>query len=119
MGIRTTLEKYGLFGGDDLIRQFDAPSDSGRGTGAGAMDISDESGRFIVGYLHSHGGRVKQQTLLDARDWSAATVSRYLTRLEQEGYVERIPVGREKIVCLPECVPDSVSTPGRMGTGTA
>lgn len=53
---------------------------------------------FVYRFVEHNGGRVKQQRLLSCFPWSKATVSRYLTELEEEGLVERVRSGRENYV---------------------
>lgn len=54
----------------------------------------------ICRLLREHAGRMKQSQLVEKTDWSQATVSRLLTRLEQEGTVTKLRAGRENIVEL-------------------
>ena len=54
----------------------------------------------ICRLLREHAGRMKQSQLVEETDWSQATVSRLLTRLEQEGTVTKLRAGRENIVEL-------------------
>lgn len=65
---------------------------------------------FVHLFVRANGGRVKQKTLNTCLPWSKATVSRYLDTLERDGVVERVTIGREKIVCLPEAVPGQEAT---------
>lgn len=64
----------------------------------------------ICRLLREHAGRMKQSQLVEKTDWSQATVSRLLTRLEQEGAVTKLRVGRENIVELRD--PDSAERHG-------
>lgn len=50
--------------------------------------------------LRDHDGRMKQSRLVEHTEWSQATVSRLLTKLEQEGTVTKLRSGRENIVEL-------------------
>lgn len=50
--------------------------------------------------LREHDGRMKQSRLVEHTEWSQATVSRLLTKLEQEGTVTKLRAGRENIVEL-------------------
>lgn len=59
--------------------------------------------------LDDNGGRIRQPEVVEATDWSKATVSRLLSEMESRGEIERFRVGREKVVCLPEQVPDAVA----------
>lgn len=60
---------------------------------------------FVTRLLQEQGGRLKQQAFTDYTDWSEPTVTRLLTEMEAEGAIERVTVGREKVVCLPEHAP--------------
>lgn len=74
--------------------------------------IRDETGvppkRFFALLVRYHGGRCWQGQLVDAAEWSAATVSRHLAELESDGTIERVKIGREKLVCTPGHRPDTL-----------
>lgn len=55
--------------------------------------------------VEEHGGRLAQRDLVSIVPWSAATVSRLLSRLEDAREVVRLPYGRSKVVFLPEQTP--------------
>ncbi|WP_435181562.1 helix-turn-helix transcriptional regulator [Halorussus sp. AFM4] len=55
----------------------------------------------LLRLVEERGGRVKQADLVRRTGWSKSTVSRHLGRLEEDGEVDRIPVGRCKVVLLP------------------
>lgn len=57
---------------------------------------------YVLGLLAAHGGRMRQQWIVDARDWSETVVSQHLVRMEERGLVVRYSLGRENAVCLPE-----------------
>lgn len=61
---------------------------------------------YIARLVGDAGGRLAQQDIVRYTDWSAATVSRRLQTMEAEGEIIRLRVGRKKVVCLPEAVPD-------------
>lgn len=56
-------------------------------------------------------GRIEQASIVERLDLSPATVSRTLTNLEEDGRVVRYRVGRGKLVCLPESVPEAAKPP--------
>ena len=66
--------------------------------------LSDE-GR-IVQVLVENGGRIKQHQITDETGWSKSKVSRILSRMCDDGTVEKITVGRENVITLPEERPD-------------
>lgn len=67
-----------------------------------APDDDADPEEYILGLLAAHGGRMRQQWIVDARDWSETVVSQHLTRMEERGLVVRYSLGRENAVCLPE-----------------
>lgn len=56
----------------------------------------------LLELVEANGGRMKQSELVRRTEWSKATVSRYLGELEDEGAIDRVPVGRCKVVLLPD-----------------
>lgn len=71
-------------------------------------DIQPDTDR-VHQILEEHGGRAYQRGFSRLTGWSDAKVSRVLSEMERNGLVTRYQVGREKIVCLPEHVPEFVS----------
>lgn len=71
---------------------------------------TDESGRTKAERVHRvldrNGGRIYQKDVVEATDWSKAMVSRVLCELERTGEVARFRVGRQKVVCYPEYLPE-------------
>ncbi|WP_435366153.1 helix-turn-helix transcriptional regulator [Haloarchaeobius sp. DYHT-AS-18] len=58
--------------------------------------------------LRDHGGRMSQQAIIEQTGWSPSKTSRELCSMEQRDAIVRAPLGREKIVCLPEAAPDAM-----------
>jgi len=87
----------------------DSPSELPDGGSEAAEDrdgpLSTEE-RILL--ILQQSGRTRQSELVERLDWSKATVSRRLSRMEEAGHVSRLTVGREKIVALPE---DGFGTP--------
>lgn len=52
--------------------------------------------------LAGHDGRIKQQRIADEFDWSASKTSRVLSRMADEGTVEKLRIGRENVIDLLE-----------------
>lgn len=65
----------------------------------------------ILQLLEANGGRMRQSEIVSSVQWSSSTVSRELIELESSEAVHRYQVGREKVVFLPESMPDSVRSP--------
>jgi hypothetical protein len=55
--------------------------------------------------VEEHDGRLAQERLVELVPWSAATVSRLLSALEEQQRVVRIHAGRGKVVFLSEQSP--------------
>ncbi|WP_435362226.1 helix-turn-helix transcriptional regulator [Haloarchaeobius sp. DFWS5] len=62
------------------------------------MTTSEE----ILYVVELSGGRMWQSDIVDEVDASSSTVSRHLTSLEGDDEIQRVTVGREKIVALPD-----------------
>lgn len=71
---------------------------------------------FVIQLLERADGRLRQQAFTNYTDWSEATVSRVLSEMEADGYITRISVGQENIVCLPDHVPDPTRSPSADGS---
>lgn len=97
-----------------LGRTLDAgsrPVDAG-GEVVGSSEVRPPTKR-ILQLLDEHDGRIEQADVVSALDLSPATVSRKLAALESEGRVVRYRVGRGKVVCRPDCVPEAARSPRR------
>lgn len=116
MGFLTTVKKT-VLGADVSTEQASERGGSARADsaarafrsadgGTSEVDVVTATGRSradaLVELVEARGGRVKQSELVEITDWSKATVSRHLTRLEDDGAIDRIPVGRCKVVLLPD-----------------
>lgn len=80
----------------------DAPDESGpehSDPDAVTADL-DEDEQFVVDLLVTNDGRVRQSTIVEASEWSKSKVSRLLSRMERDGHVEKVTVGRENVVVL-------------------
>lgn len=65
-----------------------------------AFDALDSDEQFVVDFLRENDGRVHQSAIVEASNWSKSKVSRLLSRMAREGYVEKVSVGRENVVVL-------------------
>lgn len=61
---------------------------------------------YVCRALEANGGRLWQQDICERTGWSPTTVSRTLSELEDTGPIVRVQFGRQKLVCLPDSVPD-------------
>ncbi|WP_255194947.1 helix-turn-helix transcriptional regulator [Halorarius litoreus] len=77
----------------------DSDTDSSVAPPSSVTGLDDEEA-FVVDLLHSTGGRLQQSAIVEASDWSKSKVSRLLSRMERDGLVEKVSVGRENVVLL-------------------
>jgi hypothetical protein len=65
----------------------------------------------VARLLDENGGRMLQSDMVEAADWSKATVSRVLTRMEEAGEITRVDIGRGNLVARPGDEPESAGSP--------
>jgi uncharacterized membrane protein len=66
--------------------------------------VDDET--LVIQTLEEAGGQLKQAELTAQVDWSKSKVSRVTGRLADQGAVEKIQIGRENVLRLPEDTED-------------
>lgn len=100
--------------GDEPIEAVTGDDGGPDGTGGGpapeppetdesAVDtelLSDEE--RVQTLLEQHGGRMRQAAIVEETDWSDAKVSQLLSRMADEGQIEKLRLGRENVISLPE-----------------
>ena len=62
--------------------------------------LSDEE--RVEQLLERNGGRMRQADIVTETDWSDAKVSQLLSRMADEGRVEKLRLGRENVITLPD-----------------
>ncbi|WP_435100602.1 helix-turn-helix transcriptional regulator [Halarchaeum sp. P4] len=62
--------------------------------------LSDEE--RVERLLEEHGGRMKQSNIVSETRWSDAKVSQLLSSMAEEGRVEKLRIGRENLITLPD-----------------
>lgn len=62
--------------------------------------LSDEE--RVEQLLERNGGRMRQADIVTETDWSDAKVSQLLSRMADEGRVEKLRLGRENVISLPD-----------------
>ncbi|MEM4779974.1 MAG: MarR family transcriptional regulator, partial [Halalkalicoccus sp.] len=82
-----------------------SPADDPPAPSAGGPPLTKEE--EICRLLRQHGHRMKQSQLVERTEWSQATVSRLISKLEDEGTVTKLRSGRENIVELREGATDT------------
>lgn len=65
------------------------------------MDLLSDEER-VEYLLEEHGGRMKQAAIVDETDWSNAKVSQLLSAMAEEGRVNKLRIGRENLISLPD-----------------
>ncbi|QGN05902.1 hypothetical protein Hrd1104_00405 [Halorhabdus sp. CBA1104] len=78
--------------------------DTDDGTDAGSPPdrelLSDEE--YVEALLEHNGGRMKQAAIVSETDWSNAKVSQLLSSMADDDRVEKLRIGRENLISLPE-----------------
>ncbi|MHC3438108.1 helix-turn-helix transcriptional regulator [Natrialbaceae archaeon A-gly3] len=68
--------------------------------------LSDEE--RVHHLLRKNGGRVKQATIVEETGWSNAKVSQLLSKMDDNGEIEKLRIGRENLITLPEVDPTEI-----------
>ncbi|MFC7156328.1 helix-turn-helix domain-containing protein [Halomarina halobia] len=96
---------------------------SGPAGGAATAEAADGAGEAeavpepltnedrIMRLLDENGGRLRQADIVDNTDWSKSKVSRLLSRMEENGEVRKISIGRENLIARPGDEPESARSP--------
>lgn len=63
--------------------------------------------------LYQHSGKMKQRAIVEETQWSASTVSRVLSTMEDNEQIRRVQVGREKIAFLDGHEPNAIRSSDR------
>ncbi|MFB6134218.1 MAG: DUF4897 domain-containing protein [Halanaeroarchaeum sp.] len=56
----------------------------------------------VTRFLDEHGGRAKQQEIVDGLGWTEAKTSQVLSSMAEEDEIEKFRIGRENVVKLPD-----------------
>ncbi|WP_255193527.1 helix-turn-helix transcriptional regulator [Natronobeatus ordinarius] len=62
--------------------------------------LSDEE--RVLRLLHQNGGRMKQAMIVKETGWSNAKVSQLLSKMDEDDEIEKLRIGRENLITLPE-----------------
>ncbi|MXR19577.1 helix-turn-helix transcriptional regulator [Halobacterium bonnevillei] len=68
--------------------------------GVAANRAIDPDRERVLRILQESGGRIRQRQVVDETDWSASKVSRRLSKMEDDGLISKVTIGRENIVML-------------------
>ncbi|AZH26963.1 DUF7345 domain-containing protein [Haloplanus aerogenes] len=78
----------------------DGADDAGATTETREDLLSNEE--RVLQFVREHGGRVKQQEIVEAFDWTEARTSQIVRDLRDEGELEGFRLGRENVLKLPD-----------------
>lgn len=56
----------------------------------------------VLALIERNGGRMKQAQIVNETDWSNAKVSQLLSQMAEDGDVEKLRIGRENLIRLPD-----------------
>ncbi len=90
-------------GGVEAEDAGDEPEPSDEGAEEETVDpelLSDEE--RVLHLLERNGGRMKQANIVTETGWSNAKVSQLLSAMADEGEVEKLRIGRENLISLPD-----------------
>ncbi|MFP8951700.1 helix-turn-helix transcriptional regulator [Natrialbaceae archaeon A-arb3/5] len=68
--------------------------------------LSDEE--RVLRLLKQNGGRMKQATIVKETGWSNAKVSQLLSQMDDDEEIEKLRIGRENLITLPEVDPTEI-----------
>lgn len=109
VALLVTVDEAGAWGRRLADRVGLAATDADAAAPADKAVLTNEE--RVVHLLEGNGGRMLQSEMVEAADWSKATVSRVLSDMEDAGAVTRIDVGHGNLVALPEDVPEGAKSP--------
>ena len=66
--------------------------------------LSDEE--RVLRLLSANDGRMKQAAIVSETDWSNAKVSQLLSEMAEHDQIEKLRIGRENLISLPDRSPD-------------
>lgn len=106
--VRRLLVRYATNRQADVIRLSDVFSSSIETESWDPCEIQTRPGvdelatreEYVLRLLITNGGRLKQADLVAETGWSQAKVSRLLQRMEEQGDITRVHVGRNNLVVL-------------------
>ncbi|WP_049991373.1 DUF7345 domain-containing protein [Natrinema salifodinae] len=68
--------------------------------------LSDEE--RVLRLLRRNNGRMKQASIVKETGWSNAKVSQLLSQMDEDGEIEKLRIGRENLITLPEVDPTAL-----------
>ncbi|WP_410767376.1 MarR family transcriptional regulator [Haloferax sp. DFSO60] len=87
----------------------DSGSSPTSGSQLGEQPMDDEA--YVFYLLDEHEGQLRQSVIVERTGWSKSKVSRVLSRMADDGTIEKISIGRENIIARPDSVPENAKSP--------
>lgn len=96
---------------DGRVERGAAEGADGTATGEGTPEdpvpggVPDEllsNEERVLQLLENHGGRMKQQQVVEQLEWTDAKTSQVVGKLREQGEVETFRIGRENVLTLPD-----------------
>jgi hypothetical protein len=92
------------------VHRSEPESESDAGGAGWRSDPTYVERASVLDVLEANGGRLWQRELVELTDRPSSTISRWLCALEEADEVQRIQIGREKLVFLPGSRPQIAGT---------
>lgn len=94
---------YRRRGGADRPQPSDAgASPAGAAASAAATQPIQSDADRLLAIVEDHGGQMRQAAIVESVDWSKSKVSRLVSDLAEEERLEKIRLGRENVVTIPD-----------------
>ena len=87
--------------------QFDDSSVDDPETDAIDVELLSDEER-VLRLLRQNGGRMKQARIVKETGWSNAKVSQLLSKMDEDDEIEKLRIGRENLITLPEVDPTEI-----------
>ena len=71
----------------------------GASAGLGLDELATDEDR-VLALLEAEDGRIRQAEIADRLDWSASKTSRVVSRMAEDGEIEKLRIGRENVIDL-------------------
>ncbi|WP_276248707.1 MarR family transcriptional regulator [Haladaptatus sp. YSMS36] len=107
--ISGVIDRLSAFGGGRETPETPATPPEPTPQASASSEFTSDADR-ICELLSTYGGRMKQADVISETSWSKATVSRKLSKMELDGIISRVRVGRENVVFLAGYEPAPVET---------
>jgi hypothetical protein len=99
-GADTTASDTDTGAGEASSADTDTDTDESGGPAVDEELLSDEE--RVERLLSANGGRMKQANIVSETGWSSAKVSQLLSSMDEAGRVDKLRIGRENLISLPE-----------------